>query len=1226
MCIRISLLVVFFILNLSILKAQSIIHVDATAAGANNGNSWSNAYNNLQDAIDASLVGDEIWIKNGVYFPTKDKSGNASPANNRDKTFFINKDIKIYGGFNGTESLLSQRSCTLATTTTLNGDIGVPNDYTDNTYHVVYTEYVSSNFLMDCITITGGYSELIQLDGAGWYNDGSGIGNSSNPTLKEIRFERNAAGQGGGMFNLGILGGDASPSYQDCIFVENLGEKGGAVNNYAEDGGNSSPSFINCDFDSNLGGTGGAIYNLGEMGTASPTFDHCNFISNYSASQGGAVINIAQQGTSTPSFSNCSFNNNIANVDGGAVFNLNVGGNADAIFTDVDFVLNRATTNGGAIYNQGASPIINNCLFAGDTAYVHGGAIYNGGNQSQVSSPTIIQTTFEGNHAGNWGGAVFNDALAGSSSTVFTNCKFNENKAVRGGAVANDGRVGICAPTFTNCAFAQNEASDLGGGLHNLGGNGQVAPTFINCSFSRNQAVTGGAMSNDGTNGSCILLITNSILWKNAGGSLINTAATITISHSNVESTALASGITTSSFNITMNPLFTNPNGNDLTLQSASPCIDAGNNASNTYPTDLAGNPRILGTSIDMGAYEKDPCPTRIYVDINATGANTGFSWADAFTDLQSALQYTGPCNIDTIWVAEGTYYPTSTTTRTISFDLPSGIKVFGGFPRPSTWPGNNPIMSDRDWDTYKSILSGDIGIPQDASDNTHNIVTASQVSNNTQINGFYIRDANANTTSNLYTAGGGIRHIASGNGVLSDLEVSNCRFIDNFARGGGGGIYNQGYLGGIVSIGIYNCIFDNNKETSAGGGAIYNHAQFFSAEAHLIVMDSEFKDNMAVNSNAGSSAIHNWSISNASFDSRIIRCNFLDNIASGSVCTDLGDPVSSSGVSLYEDCIFDNNDATSFSCGGVSILGNMVSSINRCKFSNNYGHHRAGAIYIGNYPGTFIDVDITNTLFYNNRTNNTGRGGAIYVVGGNPITNVDITNCTFAENFAADGGAIDSDMLSNVANNGTNINVTNSIFWGNTSNGTTSQINTSTGTVVNLDYCSLQGNSCMANNGGTGTINCGAGMLYGQAPLFVNQGTGDLHLTSSSPAINTGTTTNAPPDDLDGLPRPFGSGTDMGCYEFYGTIVNTNSIEELTFSIFPNPATDQLFIQFPSSVSGTLEVQLFDLRGRLVLEKTIMASNEKMDIPSSISSGVYFVKVIHDKEQIGNMLKLVKI
>jgi len=75
---------------------------------------------------------------------------------------------------------------------------------------------------------------------------------------------------------------------------------------------------------------------------------------------------------------------------------------------------------------------------------------------------------------------------------------------------------------------------------------------------------------------------------------------------------------------------------------------------------------------------------TRIYVDSAATaGLNNGSSWANAFVDLQYALAAVQLCPVDTILVAQGTYFPDtlggSAINRDISFNIPNGIVVLGG-------------------------------------------------------------------------------------------------------------------------------------------------------------------------------------------------------------------------------------------------------------------------------------------------------------------------------------------------------------------------------------------------------------------------------------------------------------------------------------------------------------------------------------------------------------------
>lgn len=109
----------------------------------------------------------------------------------------------------------------------------------------------------------------------------------------------------------------------------------------------------------------------------------------------------------------------------------------------------------------------------------------------------------------------------------------------------------------------------------------------------------------------------------------------------------------------------------------------------------------------------------RVYV--NAANINTrqdGRTWVTAFSSLQAGIDAAAKQGGGEVWVAKGTYKPTTGTDRNASIQLRAGVAVYGGF------AGTETERDQRDWERNPTILSGDIGKPGDPSDNSYHVVS----------------------------------------------------------------------------------------------------------------------------------------------------------------------------------------------------------------------------------------------------------------------------------------------------------------------------------------------------------------------------------------------------------------------------------------------------------------------------------------------------------------------
>jgi predicted outer membrane repeat protein len=289
------------------LNAQSKIY-RVTPTGKGNGTSWANAFGDLQDALKKAKFGDQIWVAEGLYYPTT--------GTDRSVSFKINDGITLLGGFSGFEKVAEKRD-PAKNPTILSGNIA-SDESDDNTYNVIYTKNVSDKTVVDGLIIVGGHADKdVQASdrrrsGGAWYNDGSKQG-SSNPTIIDCIFMDNYAKDGGGLYNNGN-DGEASPTLIDCVFENNICDlDGGAIYNDGRTKGKSNPLIKTCRFTDNKGNYGGAIFNNGLGGVTQPIFNNCDFSSNNAYVKGGAVFNMTDEKlVRTTMFGESTFNNNNA--------------------------------------------------------------------------------------------------------------------------------------------------------------------------------------------------------------------------------------------------------------------------------------------------------------------------------------------------------------------------------------------------------------------------------------------------------------------------------------------------------------------------------------------------------------------------------------------------------------------------------------------------------------------------------------------------------------------------------------------------------------------------------------------------------------------------------------------------------------------------------------------------------------------------------------------------
>ncbi|MDA1251424.1 MAG: FG-GAP-like repeat-containing protein [Planctomycetota bacterium] len=863
--------------------------------------------------------------------------------------------------------------------------------------------------------------------------DGGGIMvESGSLHLTDSSLEDNSAANGGGLAT-GISSVDSLTLDGVTVFENTATVNGGGVALLSFF--TQPPTIRNSNISRNTAAANGG----GVVASASLEITGTSLIRNTSGIDGGGVaFDGISGGTLNVTDSTVS-----ANISGG--FGGGIASSGPTAIMDSAVTLNSATLSGGGVAATAGTLRIAGTTISGNTATVSGGGVAVGvppGMGPVFTTPADAEIRFSDisfNSAGASGGGVANSA---GDLLLFASSVTNNVATTGGGGLANTefGRSEIVSSTFSGNTAG---AGGFGGGLLNESGSLDVT----NATVTLNTAASGGGIA---SRNNANTTVQKSIIAQNilsGGGMGVDAFAdtVITSGGNNVVGVGEVgfvngldgdlTGTAVTPLDARLAPLADNGGFTQthalLTSGPASPAIDAGSNSNldmndAEFDVDQRGAERILGVSVDAGAYESGS--NAIFVTTTQDVVDGG----DGVISLREAINMANAApDADRIVLPAGRYELTlfgqnEDGNMSGDLDITEEVTIVGYGMGVTVVDG---VASDRLFEVHSTVATF-----LDMTIQNGRVTSAS--------GGGIFAQFSTTTLERVEVAdnvadGGNGGGVGAFNPVAATLNVRDSVFRNNSASGGGGAINTD-----QDTLNVFNTTFDNNTALSTDGGAI----RIFGANA--LIVGSQFTSNFASGGRGGAVFIEKDFGNTVTIDAS----RFAENVAASGGGVSIRNEtvvITGSEFSTFDDGarFLGGNQATMGDGGAIENTGGNL-TVQSTRIASNVSNSFGGGIV---NAGSGAVLVLEDSVLENNSAS--FGGGGLYA-----DQAATVRRSTFSSNFASDGGGI---------NNGGTLLLVNSTLSGNIATNQGGGLLTAFSGTSTIEHSTITANQSSMGGGG---------------------------------------------------------------------------------------------------------------------------------------------------------------